>query len=255
MTEGGGEIERVTDFTIDDAVGGEMALRGIIYSWKHFQNEIASSLILSPINMLLQYILCFFTTTVLFFNISCILFGIAAATYIPKDDVSMIAIISMLLVVESIKMFCLVSSVPIDTVLFFHVSLTITSVVLANKVDNQISNATSYCLVMLLIFEVIWIVVTLAIMRATQDCVADHAGFVSYQSLCSLVCCRSCRTTSLYTQLQSIQSFQSFQCPICLESEESNIVRLRCGHVFHQACIEGWLTNHETCPNCRADVI
>eukprot|EP00730_Choanoeca_flexa_P019240 TRINITY_DN9392_c0_g1_i3.p1 TRINITY_DN9392_c0_g1~~TRINITY_DN9392_c0_g1_i3.p1 ORF type:complete len:244 (+),score=35.65 TRINITY_DN9392_c0_g1_i3:163-894(+) len=44
-------------------------------------------------------------------------------------------------------------------------------------------------------------------------------------------------------------------CAICLEtSEESDLgfVKLkRCGHVFHQACVDEWLSKHNTCPLCR----
>ena len=46
-------------------------------------------------------------------------------------------------------------------------------------------------------------------------------------------------------------------CSICrLNIEENNIVRKiqKCKHVFHQACLDNWLKNHTTCPNCRQDI-
>lgn len=46
-------------------------------------------------------------------------------------------------------------------------------------------------------------------------------------------------------------------CSICrLNIEENNIVRKikKCNHVFHQVCLDNWLKNHTTCPNCRQDV-
>eukprot|EP00045_Choanoeca_perplexa_P001944 m.22395 g.22395 ORF g.22395 m.22395 type:complete len:246 (+) comp11245_c0_seq1:147-884(+) len=44
-------------------------------------------------------------------------------------------------------------------------------------------------------------------------------------------------------------------CAICLESSDESdksFVKLRrCGHVFHQACVDEWLSTHNTCPMCR----
>ncbi|KAL3354380.1 hypothetical protein AABB24_018832 [Solanum stoloniferum] len=44
-------------------------------------------------------------------------------------------------------------------------------------------------------------------------------------------------------------------CPICLsEFEVSELVRLipYCRHVFHQQCLDTWLSSHVTCPLCRS---
>lgn len=32
-------------------------------------------------------------------------------------------------------------------------------------------------------------------------------------------------------------------------------VKLQCGHVFGEACITSWLTEHENCPLCRAVIV
>jgi hypothetical protein len=68
-----------------------------------------------------------------------------------------------------------------------------------------------------------------------------------------------------------VNPLQIFQCSICLESLESvdqtvnstpihsrnNCVETRCSHVFHQACLFKWWTEHFPmswflqCPNCR----
>ena len=61
-----------------------------------------------------------------------------------------------------------------------------------------------------------------------------------------------------------IQQFHQFladkqlvgkQCGVCLEDIEfgRKIIRLDCNghHVFCQDCVEGWFSNHNTCPNCR----
>ena len=43
-------------------------------------------------------------------------------------------------------------------------------------------------------------------------------------------------------------------CSICMEDMKQNeeVYRLPCGrHVFHSKCLNGWLSEHNTCPNCR----
>ena len=55
-------------------------------------------------------------------------------------------------------------------------------------------------------------------------------------------------------------------CRICFDPLESNIVVLCnsipqdehacCGHKYHRACIQGWITrDHDTCPACRATIV
>jgi hypothetical protein len=44
-------------------------------------------------------------------------------------------------------------------------------------------------------------------------------------------------------------------CPICWDSISStdNQIRTRCNHLFHQACLNGWVRDHsDTCPFCRS---
>ncbi|KAG0471617.1 hypothetical protein HPP92_016163 [Vanilla planifolia] len=50
----------------------------------------------------------------------------------------------------------------------------------------------------------------------------------------------------------------ALECAICLnEFEDDDTIRLltKCDHVFHQECIDAWLTNHVTCPVCRTNYI
>lgn len=42
-------------------------------------------------------------------------------------------------------------------------------------------------------------------------------------------------------------------CTICLN--EVKAVPLACGHVFHKKCINEWLKENSSCPNCREKVI
>lgn len=46
------------------------------------------------------------------------------------------------------------------------------------------------------------------------------------------------------------------ECPICTELVEiKHLARLNpCNHEFHQDCINQWLDDHNTCPNCRQEV-
>ncbi|CAD5207736.1 unnamed protein product [Bursaphelenchus xylophilus] len=48
------------------------------------------------------------------------------------------------------------------------------------------------------------------------------------------------------------------QCPICLTGDDRPVTRTYCGHLFHQICLDEWITSqlnqhqNPTCPNCRA---
>ncbi|KAH7653589.1 Zinc finger RING/FYVE/PHD-type protein [Dioscorea alata] len=44
------------------------------------------------------------------------------------------------------------------------------------------------------------------------------------------------------------------ECPICLtEFTEGDEIRIlpHCGHGFHVACVDTWLSSHSSCPSCR----
>ena len=45
-------------------------------------------------------------------------------------------------------------------------------------------------------------------------------------------------------------------CNICLNEFKSGykISKLKCGHCFHKKCIKKWLSQNDTCPNCRCNV-
>ncbi len=54
-----------------------------------------------------------------------------------------------------------------------------------------------------------------------------------------------------------INKFGKLECNICLEelADNTSARRLNCDHYFHQNCIETWLTNKYSCPNCNQNVI
>lgn len=66
------------------------------------------------------------------------------------------------------------------------------------------------------------------------------------------------RRVSLEAYAVSVADFQAaLACPICLSQfgyKEDGVVRLKCAHVFHRACLEPWFEAHHTCPLCRADI-
>ena len=43
-------------------------------------------------------------------------------------------------------------------------------------------------------------------------------------------------------------------CAVCLSEikEQETIAILPCRHVFHQACLQPWFQQHNSCPTCRA---
>jgi hypothetical protein len=43
---------------------------------------------------------------------------------------------------------------------------------------------------------------------------------------------------------------EEFECTICLNSSTCG-GKLKCGHVFHENCINKWFELTNTCPNCR----
>ncbi|KAJ1395643.1 Zinc finger, RING-type [Sesbania bispinosa] len=63
----------------------------------------------------------------------------------------------------------------------------------------------------------------------------------------------------LYSSVKNLRKEKNYslECAICLlEFEEDSMLRLLtvCYHVFHQECIDLWLSSHKTCPVCRKDL-
>lgn len=64
-------------------------------------------------------------------------------------------------------------------------------------------------------------------------------------------------TEVLHEPVETEKHFTSGSCAICLEDlkDEENVRGLLCGHVFHQICIDPWLTERKgCCPICKKDL-
>jgi hypothetical protein len=55
------------------------------------------------------------------------------------------------------------------------------------------------------------------------------------------------------------EMIQPTHCPICLEEHDSKTIQdLKCGHLFHEACLSGWINSEQKnrllCPECREEL-
>lgn len=60
-----------------------------------------------------------------------------------------------------------------------------------------------------------------------------------------------------YMQIRHEFPAVSVECSVCLMNFEPDnicIVLPGCEHCFHQTCIEEWLSNKSSCPNCRNNI-
>lgn len=51
-------------------------------------------------------------------------------------------------------------------------------------------------------------------------------------------------------------SFIQTTCSICIEEFEGPVScrKLHCDHIFHKKCIDSWLLNRSSCPNCKKEM-
>ncbi|KAG7573652.1 Zinc finger RING-type [Arabidopsis suecica] len=65
--------------------------------------------------------------------------------------------------------------------------------------------------------------------------------------------------TFLYSEVKAVRIGKGgVECAVCLcEFEDDETLRLMppCCHVFHVDCVDVWLSEHSTCPLCRADLV
>jgi hypothetical protein len=71
-----------------------------------------------------------------------------------------------------------------------------------------------------------------------------------------LVCSSVARRQSALGKKELLFKYKS--CSICLsdfvQSEKVRVVP-RCGHTFHNDCLESWLQKRFRCPNCNTDIM
>ena len=66
------------------------------------------------------------------------------------------------------------------------------------------------------------------------------------------------RRKNIETLNQDLMSTSSSVCSICLDyydDPEIKLNKLSCNHVFHKDCIQEWLKNNNTCPECRSEIL
>ncbi|CAM9710995.1 unnamed protein product [Choristocarpus tenellus] len=70
---------------------------------------------------------------------------------------------------------------------------------------------------------------------------------------------RGQKAESLRTSEISSESLSSEPCLVCLESmgtglleaQSISLLRLPCGHIFHETCIDIWMRDSVVCPTCK----
>jgi len=59
-------------------------------------------------------------------------------------------------------------------------------------------------------------------------------------------------------ELDSNLQEQMVRCSVCFDEMENDrekiLVKLPCTHIFHKECVSTWLSQHNTCPNCRYEL-
>ncbi|TNV76670.1 hypothetical protein FGO68_gene13543 [Halteria grandinella] len=52
---------------------------------------------------------------------------------------------------------------------------------------------------------------------------------------------------------QQENPYQEEVCPICCDKFTQEVLLLPCNikHIYHPACIQGWLSKHKECPLCK----
>lgn len=65
------------------------------------------------------------------------------------------------------------------------------------------------------------------------------------------------KVETLSQSSELVQNHEEVCCAICIDNFEAGAVvrHLTCAHVYHKKCIDPWLTEKGTCPQCKADIL
>ena len=67
----------------------------------------------------------------------------------------------------------------------------------------------------------------------------------------------SLRVESLKANSELVQNHDETCCAICIDNFEAGdeVRHLTCGHSYHKKCIDPWLMEKGTCPQCKVDIL
>lgn len=65
------------------------------------------------------------------------------------------------------------------------------------------------------------------------------------------------KVETLSSSSELVQNYEEVCCAVCIDNFESGAVvrHLTCSHVYHKKCIDPWLVEKGTCPQCKADIL
>lgn len=64
--------------------------------------------------------------------------------------------------------------------------------------------------------------------------------------------CNDCNVNDIQDCINNKDKINNQECSICLENNEKTSIKLDCGHILHNNCLNKWIsTNNNTCPICR----
>lgn len=92
----------------------------------------------------------------------------------------------------------------------------------------------------------------------TEDSRARWGTMASNWGLAPLLGLSAKEISALPAASSELEGFADKECSICLSAfQEGDSVRQlpKCGHAFHQACIDLWLLRQNNCPLCKGDVV
>ena len=65
-----------------------------------------------------------------------------------------------------------------------------------------------------------------------------------------------CKRNRDYTNYVCQTKLFDYECIICLNEVEKGqtLTLLRCGHIYHEPCLDAWFNKRRVCPMCDIDI-